>query len=102
MANTISAKSEVVSRYGSASERIPAPALHLACHNQKIGRVAREPVNGRSDHHVAGREGLHQLSKLRPVGRGAGDLVAEYLLAPGRLELTNRLLSSWAAVENRA
>ena len=33
------------------------------------------------------REGLHQLLKLRPVGGGAGDLLAEYLFASGRLQL---------------
>jgi len=32
--------------------------------------VARQAVNGRGDHHVAGCEFLHQRGKLRQVGRG--------------------------------
>jgi hypothetical protein len=32
-------------------------------------------------------KGSHHLSKLRPVGRGAGDLLAERLFAAGRLQL---------------
>jgi hypothetical protein len=31
----------------------------------------------------------HQLGKLWPVGRGAGDLLAEHLFASGRLELAH-------------
>jgi len=61
-------------------------ALHLAGDNQKVGRIAREPVNGRGDHHVAGGQLLYQLAKLRPVGRGARDLLAEHLPAPGCLQ----------------
>jgi hypothetical protein len=64
-------------------------ALHVAGDNEKVGRVAREPVNGRSDHRVAGGELLHQCAKLRPVGRGAGDLLAEHLFAPSRLQLAH-------------
>jgi hypothetical protein len=40
-------------------------------------------------HHVAGDKPLHQLAKLGPVGSGAGDLLAEYLPAPGRLQLAH-------------
>jgi hypothetical protein len=47
----------------------------------------REAVNGRGYHYVAVDEGLHQLVKLRPVGGGAGDFLAEDLLASGVLEL---------------
>ena len=47
-------------------------ALHLAGYHQQVGRVARKPVNSRGDDNIAGAEGLHQLGKLRPVGRGAG------------------------------
>jgi hypothetical protein len=36
---------------------------------------------------IAGPEGLHQLGKLRALGDRAGDLLAEYLCAPGRLQL---------------
>jgi hypothetical protein len=75
-------------RNGSASERIPAPArCNVAGDNQKVGCVARETVNGRGDDNIAGGEGLHQLFKLRPVGRGAGDFLAEYFFASGRLQL---------------
>ena len=35
----------------------------------------------------AGGELLHQLAVLRPVGRRAGDLLAEYLSSSGRLQL---------------
>jgi hypothetical protein len=91
MAKMISAKSDVVSRNGSASERIPASgALHLAGDHQQVGRVARKPVNGRGDDNIAGGEVLQQFFKLRPVGRGAGDLLAEHLFASGRLELARR------------
>ena len=62
-------------------------ALHVAGDHQKVGRVAREAVNCRDYHHVAGGEGGHQLLKLRAVGGRAGDLLAEHLLASGRLEL---------------
>jgi len=86
----ISAKSDVVSRNGSASDRIPAPgALHVAGNHQQVGRVAREAVNRRSDNNIAGGEGLHQLGKLRPVGRGAGDFLAEHFFASGRLQLAH-------------
>jgi hypothetical protein len=65
-------------RNGSASERIPAPArCNVAGDNQKVGCVARETVNGRGDDNIAGGEGLHQLFKLRPVGCGAGDFLAD-------------------------
>jgi hypothetical protein len=64
-----------------------AGALHLAGDNEKVGRVAREAINRRGDHNIAGSELLHQLAELRPVGRGAGDLLAEYLSASGRLQL---------------
>jgi hypothetical protein len=57
--------------------------------NEKIGCVARQAVNGRGYHHVARRKGLHQLGKLRPVGRGAGDLLAEHFFALGRLQLAH-------------
>jgi hypothetical protein len=66
----------------------PRPA---ACpgDNQKVGRVARQAVNGRGYHHVAGDEFLHQCAKLRPVGRGASDFLAEHFFASGRLELAH-------------
>src|SRR5262249_45896675 len=64
-------------------------ALHLAGDHEKVGRVAREAANRWRDDNIAGREGLHQLFKLRPVGRGAGDLLAEYLFATGRLKLVH-------------
>ena len=88
MARTSSAKSEVVSdnRLGNRTQAC-AGALHVAGDHQKIGRIAQEAVNGRGDHNIAGREGLHQLLELRPVGGGAGDLLAEHLFAADRLQL---------------
>ena len=64
-------------------------ALHVAGDNQKVGRIARKAVNGRGYDNIAGYKFLHQLAKLRPVGRGADDLLAEYLFAPGRLQLAH-------------
>jgi len=61
----------------------PGP-LHVAGDHQKVGRVAREAVNGRGNHHVAGDEAGHQLFELRPVGGRAGDLLAENPFASGR------------------
>jgi hypothetical protein len=54
-----------------------------------VGCVARQAVNGRGYHHVAGGELLHQRGKLRPVGRGAGDFLAEHFFASGRLQLAH-------------
>jgi len=34
-----------------------AGALHVAGDHQKIGRIAREAINGRGDDNIAGREG---------------------------------------------
>jgi hypothetical protein len=59
MARMISAESDVVSRKGAASERMPAGALHVAGDNQKVCCVAREAVNRRGDDTVARREGPH-------------------------------------------
>jgi hypothetical protein len=84
IAKMISAKSDVVSRNRSASDRIPAPAR---CMSRAIGRVARQPVNGRGDDDIARSELLHQLGKLRPDGRGAGDFLAEPFFPPDRLQL---------------
>jgi hypothetical protein len=87
IARTSSAKSDVVSTTGSAIERRPAPgALHVAGDHQKIGCIAREPVNSRGDDNIAGAERLHQLLQ-QPVGDGAGDLLAEHLFAAGSLQL---------------
>jgi hypothetical protein len=41
----------------------------------------------RGEDSIAGGELLHQCAKLRPVGRGAGDFLAEHFFAPGRLQL---------------
>jgi hypothetical protein len=54
--------------------------------HQQVGRIAREPVNRRGDDNIAGREGLHQLLELRPVGGRARDLLAEHFFAPRRLQ----------------
>ena len=84
----ISAKSDAVSRIGSANDRMPAPAR---CMSRAITRrsVVSRDRNGRGNYHVAGGESLHQLGKLGPVGRGAGDLLAEHLFAAGGLELAH-------------
>jgi hypothetical protein len=36
-------------------------ALHHTRDHHKVGRVAREPVNGQSDHHVVGGKPFRQL-----------------------------------------
>ena len=36
-----------------------AGALHIAGDHEQVGRVAREPINRRGYHHVAGRESGH-------------------------------------------
>jgi len=53
----------------------------------KVGRVARQPVNGRDDHYVAVGELGYQFPKLWPVGGGADQLLTEHLFAPGSLRL---------------
>jgi hypothetical protein len=70
-----------VSTTGSASERRPAAALHVAGGHQKVGRVARDAVNHRDDDNIAVAKGSHQLLKLRR----AGHLLADRLFAAGRL-----------------
>ena len=80
-------RSRIDNRLGNRAQA-HAGALHVAGDHQKVGRVARQPVNGGGDDNVAGREGFHQLLKLRPVGGGAGDLLAEHLFASSRLELS--------------
>jgi hypothetical protein len=85
----ISATSDVVSRNGSASERMPTPALHVARDHQQVGRVTRQAVNGRGYDDIAGCEGLHQLGKLRPVNRGAADFLAEHFFASGGPKLAH-------------
>ena len=45
-------------------------ALHLTRDHQRVGRVAREPVNRQSDHHVAGGKPFRQLGKPRRVVPG--------------------------------
>jgi len=86
----ISAKSEVVSRNGSASERIPAPARCMSRAITRRSVVSRDRRStSRGDHHVAVDELLHQRGKLRPVGRGAGDFLAEHFFTSRRFELAD-------------
>jgi hypothetical protein len=73
-------------RFGNRTQA-GAGELHVAGDHQKIGRITREAVNCRNDDNITVREGGHKLRELRPVGGGAGDLLAEHLFAPGRLEL---------------
>jgi hypothetical protein len=54
---------------------------------RRSGRVTREAVNAGDDDNIAVREVTHELLKLRSVGGGAGDLLAEHLFASRRLEL---------------
>jgi len=88
---TISAKSEVVSRNGSASDRMPAPARCIS------RAITRRSVVSRDKRSTAGmittvamREDGDQLFKLWAVGGRARDLLAEYLLATGGLQLGRR------------
>jgi hypothetical protein len=73
-------------RLGQRTDAGPG-LLHLARDDQKVGRVARQAVNGRDDYHVAGGELPYQLSKLWPVGGRPSDLFAEHLFATGSLQL---------------
>ena len=90
MAKTISAKSDVVSRNGSASERIPAPAR---CMSRAITRRSVVSRDRRSTAGVIttspGASSFISCGKLRPVGRGAGDFLAEHLFASGRFQLAH-------------
>jgi hypothetical protein len=90
IAKVISAKTEVVSRNGSASDRIPAPAhcMSRAITNKSVVSRERRSTAGVMTTSPGGK-GLHQLGKLRPVGRGAGDFLAEHLFASGVLELAH-------------
>src|SRR6266478_7576522 len=88
MARTSSAKSEVVSTTGSASER--RPRRRAACRGRSPeDRLCRARGGQRDDDNVAGGDGRHQLLKLRPLGGRPGDLFAEYLFAALRPELRN-------------
>jgi hypothetical protein len=49
--------------FSTAAAPLRTGALHVARDNQKVGRAAREAVNGRGDYHVAGGEGLHELGQ---------------------------------------
>src|SRR5437667_1868447 len=77
-----------VSTTGSASERRPAPgARHVPGDHQKVGRIAREAVNCRDDHHMTVGEGRRQFPKLRSVGGCTGDFLSVHPFATGRFEL---------------
>ena len=60
-------------RLGQRTDARPG-LLHLAGDDQKVGRVTRQAVNCRDDHHVAGGELGYQFLKLWPVGGRAGQL----------------------------
>ena len=93
IAKTISAKSEVVSRYGSARERLPAPARCISRAITSKSVVSRDSGSTAGGyHHVAGGKPFHQLAKLRPVGRGAGELLPMLdRLAPGDVVTVTRI-----------
>jgi hypothetical protein len=69
MARTSSAKSDsrIDNRLGNRTQA-RAGALYVPGDHQKIGRIARQAVNDRGDHNIAGRKGRHRLLKRRPVG----------------------------------
>jgi hypothetical protein len=75
-------------RLGQRADTGPG-ALHVAGDNQKVGCVARQAVNGRGYHHVAGGELLDQCAKLRPVGGGAGDFLAEMVSGNYKVSIVN-------------
>jgi hypothetical protein len=78
-------------RVGAPARRalLDAAAFQLrrdAKHGEHCG-VARQTIDGRDNHHVAGADGRHEFLELRPVGRRAADLLPVHALASGRLEL---------------
>ncbi len=80
MAKTTSAKSDVVSRNGSASDRMPAPAR---CVSRAITSKSVVSRDSRSTagviNHVAGGENRNQLAKPRTVCGSASNLLTEHL-----------------------
>ena len=103
MAKTISAKSDVVSRYGSASERIPAPARCIS------RAITSKSVVSRDRRSTAGvittSPGASFFISLPSSGRSA---VVPVIFSrnifphPAALSCLTWPLSSWAAVETRA
>src|ERR1700730_3091913 len=87
IAKTISAKSEVVSRNGSASERMPAPAFCIsrAMIRRSVVSRDRRSTAGMITRSPCARAAISFRSCA--VGGRAGDLLPEHLFAPGRLEL---------------
>jgi hypothetical protein len=73
---------------GSASDRIPAPAFCISRAMIKRSVVSRDRRSTAGMNTTSpGRQLGYQFLKLWPVGRGAGELLAEHLFAPGRLQL---------------
>ena len=54
---------------------------------EQVERAARQLVNARHCHHVAGREVFEHVEKLAPVGSCAGHLLAVNLGASGAAKL---------------
>ena len=66
-----------VSAHGSASDRNCALASHNPLDDgEEVEGAARQSVNPRHRHHVAGGEGLQHFEKLAPVAVRAGHLLA--------------------------
>jgi hypothetical protein len=77
-------------------------ALHVAGDHQKIGRIAREAVNGRGDDNIAGGEAAHSFLSC---GRSAVVRVTfsrNTFSQPAAFSWASWLLRSWASVETRA
>ena len=72
-----------VSAHGSASERNCRLGVDdLFDDGEQVEGAAREAVDARHRHHVAGREVLEHLEKLAPVGVRAGHFLAVNLGTP--------------------
>ena len=73
-----------------------AGALHIAGDHQKVGCVAREPVNGPELSPRRWGKPFHELPELRPVGRRAGPQVVGLMIGIARAPtLLSRRLSAW-------
>jgi hypothetical protein len=88
-------------RLGNRTQARPG-ALHVAGDHQKVGRVARQPVNRRSDDNIAG--GKRTISFLS-CGRSAVVPVTfsrNTFPHPAAFNSASWLPRSWAPVETRA
>jgi hypothetical protein len=77
----------VVSAHASARDRNP-PSLPVIAARVVSGR-ARQPLEPRHHHHVAGADPGQQPAKLRPVGVGSARHFAEHLPGSGSAKLAH-------------